>query len=127
MLAAVDNSSRGTRDLLLFVNFVALFGYILTRILLMDIVRRELVEGKEQPKETNQLELGEGIAGKEQPKETNQQAPGDANRKVKPSDSLTGKLQVLKQAKDQGLISEAEFQQSKSGLISGVVGGSKTA
>ena len=128
-LAALElNGSKGLRDFLLFVNFVTLFGYLLTRQILMWYVKRELVEGKEQPKETNQLELGEGIAGKEQPKETNQQAPGEANRKVKPSDSLTGKLQVLKQSKDQGLLLEAEFQQSKSDLISGVVmGGSKTA
>ena len=103
-----------------------LLFYFASNILFFEIFYKERIAGKEQPKENNQLELGEGITGKEQPKENNQQAPGEANRKVKPSDSLASRLQELKQAKDQGLITEAEFQQGKSDLVSGIAGASKT-
>ena len=126
LLATLGGSSKGTRDMLLVVNNFALLGYFATNIIFFEIFYKERIAGKEQPKENNQLELGEGITGKEQPKENNQQAPGEANRKVKPSDSLASRLQELKQAKDQGLISEAEFQQGKSDLVSGIVGASKT-
>ena len=40
--------------------------------------------------------------------------------------ALASRLQELKQAKDQGLITEAEFQQGKSDLVSGIAGASKT-
>ena len=112
--------------MLLTVNVFALLGYFATNLIFLEIFYKERIAGKEQPKENNQLELGEGITGKEQPKENNQQAPGEANRKVKPSDSLASRLQELKQAKDQGLITEAEFQQGKSDLVSGIAGASKT-
>jgi hypothetical protein len=123
-LATLESSK--TRDRLLWVNVFALLGYFVTNLIFLEIFYKERIAGKEQPKENNQLELGEGITGEEQPKENNQQAPGEANRKVKPSDSLASRLQELKQAKDQGLISEAEFQQGKSDLVSGIIGASKT-
>ena len=119
--AAKDHAIRCCGGLLLLYFFI-----LLLILYFLKIFYKEKIAGKEQPKENNQLELGEGITGKEQPKENNQQAPGQANRKVKPSDSLASKLQQLKQAKDQGLISEAEFQQCKSDLVSGIVGASKT-
>ena len=112
--------------MLLLVNLFSLLGCFLINIIFLRIFYNERIAGKEQPKENNQLELGEVITGEEQPKKNNQQAPGEANRNVKPSDSLASKLQELKQAKDQGLISEAEFQQCKSDLVSGIVGASKT-
>ena len=119
-------TGKGPHTVLLLANFFSLLGYFLINIIFLRIFYEERIAGKEQPKENNQLELGEVITGEEQPKENNQQAPGEANRKVKPSDSLASKLQELKQAKDLGLMSEAEFQRCKSDLVSGIVGASKT-
>ena len=71
-----------------------------------------------------------------QPEEKNQQAPKETSEKNIPEESLAeegladggllGRLKDLKRAKESGLLTETEFQQTKADLISNFTGSSKS-